>query len=134
MVTWVHIYLAATNLFGLIPFFGTRNMLDKCVVAATVFASSAMHISETKHSLLPHPYIANKAELFLNMDRGAGIVCTLLYFPRWWMSGTWNQAAIFLFGLAASGLGEVTTNVPAYCILHTIWHFCAYVTMYSITR
>jgi len=132
MVTGTHLYLALTNIFGIIPLVTTTDFYDKCLVSSVVVASVAMHLSETKHYLKPHPYLASKADWFLNMDRGAALVSMLLLFPRWWKYGTWAQAMFFATGLTASGLGELSTHVPTYCALHTWWHFVSYMTLYMI--
>lgn len=133
MVTFTHLFLAATNIFGIFPILKADGIFERCLVISTVFASVAMHLSETKHKLKPNVIIANKADLFLNMDRGAAIVCMLYFLPKWWYHAERGRvAALFVGGLLFSGAGELVQNLPVYIACHTMWHLIAYSTMYHL--
>jgi|SRR6478609_630849 len=127
-----HFFLAATNIYGILPFIFANGIFEKSLVVATVVSSVAMHLSETKHTLMPSPVLDSWSNIFLNMDRGCAILSMIYLFPRWCKHGDFQQVFILSAGLLASGLGEMTGNVILYSILHTIWHMAAYLTMTAL--
>ena len=128
MVSKIHILLAATNLVGILPFLKADGIFEKSLVFCMILSSIAMHITETKHRLFPSNILSLSA-ICLNLDRGSAMISTLYFFPKWWKNTDPGITALFMWGIVASGIGELTDNVVLYCILHSFWHVSVYVTM-----
>lgn len=125
-----------TNSFALAPIIGLyKNGYYKgsILVLSAALSSCLMHLSETKHNL-GGPYFNQYSNLFLNIDRGFAIL-TFIYGIYLLSSKTTINIYNFLvpaIGLLSSFLGEQTPNLYKYTVLHSIWHFCAYIGIYLL--
>lgn len=128
-VNWL---IASSNLFGAVPLSHTirdKKFIESLLLGGLMAVSSLMHISETKHQLVP-PLFQNYSSLFLNIDRGLSYIIPILYYKKIYnnLSNIWPLG---LIGIVCLGIGEIKTknfnfNRIIYPILHIIWHFCVY--------
>lgn len=133
MVTKTHAFLAASNIFGVLPLIKAVGIFERSMILAVIAASVGMHLTETKHRLKPSGSFASKEDIFLNMDRGAAIFSLLYLGPRRLSHHNRGDIlALFCGGLLFSAIGELTDNVKLYIACHIIWHLIAYSTMYML--
>lgn len=92
-------------------------------------ASCLMHITETKHNLIPF-VLKEFSNTFLNTDR---ILTLLLSLYGLFLYGSNYDKVPFYplllrgsIGIVCLRLGELTSNLVLYTLLHTIWHYCSY--------
>src|SRR5678815_2326817 len=76
-----HIILASSNLFGILAL-KNKNTDDKLMICMVMIASTMMHITESKHMLIP-PYFYEYSTLFLNIDRIIAISCFIYFGSQW---------------------------------------------------
>ena len=141
---WIHSLLGVSNLLGvpaLIAAVNHSKWIDFVVVSSVMSASTLMHLTENKHDL-SSPYLKQWSRLFLNLDRVAAIGATLYFgyqivivFPGWcWLV---RMSVPMVVGTICVILGErkttsVTWNRICYPILHLIWHYTVYFTMWIL--
>lgn len=111
-----------------------HDYLSTYVFSWTFVLSTLMHLTETKHGLQP-PVLAEYSQLFLNADRISSFLTFAygLYLVR-------NASRADILGLVprlAAGtvalrLGEWTSDLWLYNLLHTVWHWCAFTTLHRI--
>ena len=123
-----------TNAFAFYPInvaLRQSNYIAAGLTSSSMLASILMHATETKHQLIP-PVAGEYSEHFLNIDR---LMSVLLI-----SYGVYHVSKISPYLLLAPGLklitgticlrlGEMTSNLPLYTLLHTIWHYCAYTSL-----
>ena len=128
--------LAMSNLLMLKPLRYAHYQDDKLsalVILFTAIASYAMHISETKHSIDPGPFITPWSYILLNVDRVMALISAAYFAQKWIMLGYPSYPArLMVAGAICSFLGEKTMNVPLYTLLHLIWHYTAYASMAEV--
>ena len=132
--------LTASNGLGLIPLWYYYRQhgfdLTTFLVSCIVLSSSMMHMSETKHGIEPGVTWRRWSMVLLNVDRGVAYV-SVAYFG--WMTLRNNDpvlamtlVGVFLFGVIFMLLGESTTNVRIYTLLHLVWHIVMYSCLYGL--
>jgi hypothetical protein len=127
----VHVWLATTNLMALLPiclaWYHQMRFEYVLVMCAAALSSVLMHLSETKHGLDPGPVWRPWASMCLNLDRICAYATALLGTLLWVQGGCSSIVLYVAFvGGACNVVGEWTTNVLVYVVLHTLWHVCAY--------
>ena len=104
-----------------------KKYTDLFVFTMSLFCSILMHISETKHGLNPLPKVLNKwSYTFLNADRTMAIIA-ICYFSKYLSRDLVHKLKNYLaLALLSSFIGEQTSNLWLYSIMHTIWHFVVF--------
>lgn len=140
----VNIYLAATNILGWPSLIRTRGM-EKIIVGSIMAASALMHISETKHTLVP-PLVCLQdwSQTLLNIDRLVTYTAGPYFIYKFWRAcddihSIWKKSIVWVFvaGALALRAGEYKTKWPMfnyviYPLLHTIWHAAVYYLIYHL--
>lgn len=128
----------ATNVFALLPAITAyrRQMYKTSLLLSTSFvASSLMHITETKHDLIPF-FLKDWSSVFLNLDRGIALLVFLtssfILVERANKLPYKTILAKGCIGLLCLGLGEITKSLPLYTALHTLWHYYAFTSVNDI--
>jgi hypothetical protein len=126
-----------TNGFALLPLqscFRKKDYFGTGIIFVSFCASVMMHVTETKHNLIP-PFLREYSNIFLNADRTAALAVALYggYLTyNAYSSGTLTLALFrpillkFAVGTIALGIGEIASNLVVYNVFHTIWHYCAF--------
>lgn len=143
----VNVYLAATNVLGWPALVKARGM-EKIIVGSIMMASTMMHISETKHTLVPPlSCLRDISNILLNIDRLVTYTTGPYFFYKFWRlyrpAENWKSPHqesvvwIFIVGALALRLGEYPVkgrlfNYLIYPFLHTIWHACVYYLIYHL--
>lgn len=137
-MSWTHWILATSHVVAvpaLVKTLSRQRYLHAVVVSAVILASICMHLSETKHGLVPSHLWRPWSRIALNLDR----LCassSAIYFMwlRWPMQVPRDTElfAVALLGMMCSYLGEQTHDVPTYVVYHLIWHGCAFYLLYSV--
>ena len=142
---WIHTVLALSHLVSLPALHKALKLAIgntshwECQLAFPLLflsnvASIFMHLSETKHGLIPDTlWLQTHSSTLLNLDRIAAHI-TALYFLRWWWLTlsvscriqTMDPIAIICFGGLCLWIGERTMDQLLYFVLHLIWHVCAF--------
>ena len=136
---WVHNVLAVSNYLFVIPAIIQVHAIGELyytlLIHTMILASMLMHISETKHGLLPHSTFVPFSNLFLNFDRAMAIVTALSFLPLVFIHPhPWSVIATFGIGGILSFIGEQTMVVAIYVPCHLVWHACAYFAMYECLK
>lgn len=133
----VNIYLAATNVLGWPALVKARGM-EKIIVGSIMMASTMMHISETKHTLIPPiSCIQDISNMLLNIDRLVTYTAGPYFIYKFWRLYQEPLVWIFAVGALALRLGEYPIkgrlfNYLIYPLLHTVWHACVYYLIYHL--
>jgi len=132
----VQTWLALSNLIALFPLYRCwsrfgLNSTPTIIVLNTILASILMHLSETKHGLIPRAELVSLSQLLLNIDRGMALTATGWFGWYWWEQRRDSTPIILLLiGLVGSAIGERTQNLFLYGLVHgVVWHGCAYIAM-----
>ena len=142
---WVHTVLALTNIIAVLPIRAALHSTKHpyriaFIVCGAMMSSIGMHLAETKHDLNPGPYLKPWSLVLLNCDRLfsilAGVMGVSLWILIWIKTRVWMVEPLWVMGIACmcSAIGEYTNNLKLYVTLHTIWHFCAYVSLFLVIR
>ena len=135
MFSFAHKFLALSNLCGLLPLYYADGWMEIFVVAGTMAASMAMHLTETKHRLNPGTMFLPYSGMSLNIDRTMAVMATLYLLPKWWnmqFLPKMDILALFCGGLLFSAVGELTNSLKVYVVCHTLWHVVVYSTMFIL--
>lgn len=95
-----------------------------CLLA--VQTSALMHISETKHGLVPDClFLIRFSKYFLSMNNFSFVLCILyLFFYHFNLLMKWPQT--IAFGLLCYCFGESSSNTLFYVILNTLWQMVVF--------
>lgn len=134
----VHIFLSMSNLFlGVVPFMNAMFVNDTVaavVIVATMLASTAMHLSDSKGGRRPLMW-GDYSTLFINIDRI--VACSAL---MWGLHRIWTlniditiiQWWIIAVGFICNGMSELITDPFGHAITHAVWHLSTYVGLNSV--
>lgn len=126
-----------TNVVAIIPvqrYISKKDYLGATLCSCSFVSSVLMHISEKKHGL-PGVFFKEYSNVFLNVDRFFAVL--LAFYGAYNFLQKTNKEKklsikpIIAFGIGsiASFIGEKTTNLILYTILHTVWHTLSYGTL-----
>lgn len=135
-MSWIHQILAYSNLLGYLPCYflwqcDGQEYRAMLMIVTVMMSSSLMHLSETKHGLIPATrFLYDWSGFLLNLDRFCAIVATIYFGFRAWecrficpMSA---QITLFIVACTVNFLGEQASNQKIYCFTHLMWHIMIY--------
>lgn len=129
----VQFILILTNIWGLFALdtaFQYKLHFDAILVTFIIVSSILMHLTETKHNLIPpYEWAIHWSYFCLNLDRSIAVFAFLWYIYFWdysYIGITARVTFIILVASILSYLGEQTNNLTIYVICHTIWHLLMY--------
>lgn len=129
---WVHNILAFSNVVGLFVVYYARH--SQLCVGLVMFASTMMHLTETKHGLRPiWQELTRQSSFWLNVDRFVA-VCVFLYLLPVWLVHKERMLVFVMFAIGAvySYFGERTMNLAWYTVLHLAWHLLVYASLFVL--
>jgi hypothetical protein len=131
---WIHNVLVLSHIFGIPSLVCAykSNLLDFIVILIILTNSILMHISETKHRLVPmNKFLKNWSNVFLNFDRCSALFGSLyfLYFLIWPKLNL-NMIMLIIIAFINLIIGENTQNNMLYVITHIIWHMIVFLFYY----
>ena len=125
---WVHIILASSNVVflpALIKAVALTHWWHALCVLTVASASVFMHVTETKHGLIPSPALRAWAPVALCIDRAVSISVTAYFLcVRFTIIGS-PMVKVAVCGLVFSAVGELTSHLFLYVICHILWHSAA---------
>jgi hypothetical protein len=131
ILTWSHVLAIPTLITSL--FLVLEHQLGWIALLSTtisVFFSSLMHISESKHGIDPGPYWKHWSNTYLWCDRLAAYWIGL--FTLWmWIARTHRPLSplmLALIGIPCMIMGEHKRGITLleYVYFHLLWHLCAF--------
>lgn len=155
-IMWVHTVLCSSHVVSLpaiwkalqVAKYGTprlETLIPLPLLLMCHFASILMHLSETKHGLIPTSgWLYRHSNFFLDLDRLFACANALFFLWWWWLtlpasSVTASITAsdpvwLLLVGTFCLWIGERTINRLLYAVLHVIWHICAFGSVDSVLQ
>lgn len=120
----MELFLAATNLVGIIPFtyyYRVSNNIGCVLILLSMLSGIHEHINTEPTYVLLRTIVA---------------VCTIFYFTLGWWIMYRNKEPLYylLFGILSVCISSHTSNTTVYVISHTLWHTAAYLSLYMIGR
>lgn len=130
-IIWPNLIVAASNVLGIPGLLSASGWHHRLVTLLVMVASTLMHLSETKHSLVGIRPLNRWSSLFLNLDRLMAVLA-LAFYACTIPLHVWHQALpIGLFGLLMSALSEwVEGGYVWFTITHCLWHISVYYLMF----
>jgi peptidoglycan/xylan/chitin deacetylase (PgdA/CDA1 family) len=95
-------------------------------LTASIVASCAMHLSETKHGLTGLLGLGRVSHHLLNIDRLFAVILALVVASH---AQTWQSPfyiVLFVLATVATIIGEVTSNLSLYLAMHSFWHLSVF--------
>ena len=126
--------LAISNVFALVPIAYAQTKIKVGLLVFSACASVFMHMTETKHGIVPPARFARWSTLALNIDRIAALATAFAFGWAWLESRCVAPIVLLTVGLVASALGELSSHVPTYVALHLAWHAAAYGSVFIVVQ
>jgi hypothetical protein len=129
----VQIINSLTNIAGIYPltrFYVTNDVLGFILTLCAIAGSIGMHLFERKHKLTGFGVSVKVSNILLRIDNCTAIMVTIYGLILCYNNDRWNEALpILLPAYVFLILGELTNNLIAYTVCHSIWHVAAYYTI-----
>lgn len=137
--SYVHLGLGLSSLLGapaVLEFWRRESWLGASIALYAVVATALMHVSETKHGLVPPEPWKSYSTVFLNMDRVGSYVAVIFCLYSLWPIDVVNPVHVRLllltiFGAVCLRVGEWTDHLVLYLVTHLVWHGIAFYVLYK---